>query len=187
MAKDMQNEKPSAPQKSAGRKAAGRKKKSVRMPINLFDVAVIVVLVVVAVIALGSTQLATLFGIGERAEPCTVEYMVMFADVDQDLALAVSDGSAVYGNSTGASMGEVITSPEVQAHRVVTYADGTSQMKDKPGSVDVIVTVRASAQYTEGVGYTVGDTVVRVGDNLSLRFPGYTGVGSCINISRTSD
>jgi hypothetical protein len=35
--------------------------------------------------------------------------------------------------------------------------------------------------------YRLGDTAVRVGDNLSLRFPNYTGVGSCINIERVSN
>ncbi len=184
MAKEVQRENTPAPQKSAvGRK----KKKALRLPVNFFDAAVIVLIVVAIVIALGSTQLGKLFGIGSSGESCTVEYMVMFADVDQDLALAVSRGNAVYGNETAALMGEVITDPEVQAYRLVTYANGETQMREKPGAVNVIVTVRAQAVYTEGVGYTVGDTVVRVGDTLALRFPGYTGVGSCINVSRTSD
>jgi hypothetical protein len=60
-------------------------------------------------------------------------------------------------------------------------------MKDKPGAVDIIVTIRAEAEYIKKQGYTIGDTAVRVGDNLSLRFPNYTGVGSCINIERVSN
>ena len=169
------------------KRTTGRKKKTGRLPVNLFDVAAILAVVAVIALAISGTQLSRVFGFGTAGEDCTVEYMIMFADVDQDLALSVSEGNTVHGGAGTAYMGEVITSPEVQPHRVVGYADGTAQMKEKPGAVNVIVTVRADAVYTEGEGYRVGDTTVRVGDTLSLRFPGYTGVGSCINISRTSD
>ncbi|MBQ8719235.1 MAG: DUF4330 family protein [Clostridia bacterium] len=183
MAKDMQNENQATFRKGT----VARKKKTVRLPINWFDAVIIVLIVVVAVLAISGTQLASLFGIGEDTESCTVEYMVMFSDVDQDLALAIGENAAVYGTSSAGTMGTVIADPEVKAHSVLVYADGMGQMKEKPGAVDIIVTVRAEAQYQKGQGYTVGDTVVRVGDNLSLRFPNYTGVGSCINIERVSN
>jgi hypothetical protein len=183
MAKEIQQEATPAVQK----RAAGRKKKPGHLPVNLFDVAAILVVVALIALAISGTQLSNVFGFDTVGEDCTVEYMIMFADVDQDLALSVSEGNTVYGGAGTAYMGEVITSPEVQPYRVVAYADGAAQMKEKPGAVNVIVTVRAEATYTEGEGYRVGETAVRVGDTLSLRFPGYTGVGSCINISRTSD
>jgi hypothetical protein len=184
MTKDVQNQNKPSPEKGVpGRK----KKKAIRLPINLFDIVVVSVIVLVAILAITGTQLKGLFGIGEKSQSCTVEYMVMFSDVDQELALAISEGAHVYRNETGAQMGLVISDPEVQAHRVVTYVDGSAQMKDKPGSVDITVTVRAEAQYVEGVGYTVGDVVLRMGDTVALRFPGYTGVGSCINISREAN
>lgn len=184
MAKEMQPEATAVSRKSG---VARKKKKAIRLPINWFDIVVILLIVAVAALVLGGTQLRDLFGIGAQEERCTVEYMVTFSDVDQDLALSVREGDAVYGSTASSFMGEVITDPEVQAHRVVSYTHGTAQMKEKPGAVDVTVTVRAEAIYQEGVGYTIGDTTVRVGDTLSLRFPGYVGVGSCINISRSSD
>ena len=183
MAKDIQNEKQPAFRKGT----VARKKKAVRLPINWFDAVIIVLILVVGALAISGTQLATLFGIGETTESCTVEYMVMFADVDQDLALAISEGAAVYGSSSAGSMGKVIADPEIKAHSVLVYADGEGQLKEKPGSVDIIVTIRAQAEYQKGQGYIVGDAVVRVGDNLSLRFPNYTGVGCCINIERVSN
>lgn len=157
------------------------------LPINLFDIVVVVLIVVVVVVAINGTQLARLFGLGEQVEDCTVEYMVRFSDVDQDLALAISEGAQVYGNGTGTVMGAVVSPPEVQPHRDLSYTGGVAQMKEKPGAVDIIVTVRASAEYTDGEGYVVGDSAVRVGQRLSLRFPGYTGVGDCINLERSSD
>jgi hypothetical protein len=184
MANDMQAQNKPQTSKSS---AALKKKKGVRLPINWFDVFVIAVVVLLVVLALGSTQLVSLLGLGNTAQSYTVEYMVMFSDVDEDLALSISNGAAVYHAASGTAMGQVIADPEVQSHRVLTYADGMAQMKDKPGAVDMIVTVRTVVEYTENEGYSIGGTAVRVGDNLSLRFPGYTGVGHCINISRGSD
>jgi hypothetical protein len=183
MAKDIQKEKQGALRGGP----IARKKKVAQLSVNWFDALVIVLILAVAALVVSGTQLASLFGIGDDAEKCTVEYMVMFADVDQDLALAIGDGASVYGTSGAGSMGKVIADPELKAHYVLVYADGTGSMKEKPGAVDIIVTIRAQAEYRAGHGYTVGDTAVRVGDNLSLRFPNYTGVGSCINIERVSN
>ena len=183
MAKDKQNQNSPRVRGTLSRK----KRAKVALPINLFDVVIVLLIVVAVVLAINGTQLAQLFGLGEQVQSCTVEYMIMFSDVDQDLALEISEGAAVYGNETGEIMGEVVATPEVQSHRDLSYADGVAQMKEKPGAVDIIVTVRASAEYTEGEGYTVGESKLRVGDRLSLRFPGYTGVGDCINLERASD
>ena len=183
MSKNMQTENKVVPPKSA----VVRKKRTSKLPINWFDMVMIVVIIVAAVLAFGNTQLASLLGFGQTTEVCTVEYMVLFSDVDQSLALAVSENVAVYSNATGAVMGIVTEDPEVSVHNILSYADGSAKMKEKPGSVDVIVTVRANAEYVAGEGYSVGDVFVRVGDNLSLRFPDYTGVGSCINIVKVSD
>jgi hypothetical protein len=79
-------------------------------------------------------------------------------------------------------MGTVSADPEVQTHNEVMYANGQAQMQSKPGSVDVIITIRTEAEYVEGEGYTVGASVIRVGNSISLRFPRYSGVGSCIHI-----
>lgn len=183
MAKDHQNQNTASVRGTLGAK----KRTGASLPINLFDIVVVIVVAVAIIIAINGTQLAQLLGIGAQTEHCTVEYMIMFSDVDQDLALAISEGAQVYGNDTSTGMGTVISAPEVQNHRDLSYVDGVAQMKEKPGSVDITVTVRASAEYIEGEGYTVGDSIIRVGGNLSLRFPGYTGVGSCINLERTSD
>ena len=155
--------------------------------INIFDIVVIVLLVAAIVIATSSTQLRELFRLAPESTECTVEYMIMFSDVDEDFAYAVANGNAVYHAQTKASMGMVTADPEVQAHRIPVYADGEAQMKDKPGAVDVIVTVRASAEYIEGVGYTVGTTTLRVGSSISLRFPGYSGVGQCIHVGEEAN
>ncbi len=183
MARDNQNQNASSVHGTLG----GKKRARVSLPVNLFDIVVVALIVVAIVVALNGTQLARLFGLGEQVHDCTVEYMIMFSDVDQELALAIGEGSQVYGNDTGAGMGTVISDPEIQPHRDLSYVDGVAQMKEKPGAVDIIVTVRASAEYTEGEGYVVGDSTVRVGQRLSLRFPGYTGVGDCINLDRSSD
>ena len=169
------------PRRSAARHAGER-----RM-INAFDLIVVVLLAAAIALLLSGTQLQTLFRTESGSTPCTVEYMVMFSDVDEDFAYAVANGNTAYHTSSKAAMGTVYAEPEVQAHRVVIYADGEAQMQDKPGSVDVIITIRAAAEYTEGVGYTVGTTTLRVGSSVSLRFPNYSGVGSCINISKLAD
>lgn len=154
-----------------------------RRAINAFDIVVVVLLVAVIAVVMSGTQLRTLFRLEPDSTPCTVEYMVMFSDVDEDFAYRVANGDGVYHTVSKSAMGTVCADPEVQAHRVVIYANGEAAMQDKPGSVDVVITVRASAEYIKGEGYVVGTTPLRVGSNLSLRFPGYSGVGSCINIS----
>ena len=108
------------------RRSAARHTGEHRM-INAFDLIVVVLLVAAIALLLSGTQLRTLFRTESGSTPCTVEYMVMFSDVDEDFAYAVANGNAVYHTSSKAAMGTVYAEPEVQAHRVVIYADGGSQ------------------------------------------------------------
>ena len=45
----------------------------------------------------------------------------------------------------------------------------------------LIVTVRTSAVYEAGVGYTTEDCRIAVGKEYALRFPSYTGEGVCVS------
>ena len=68
MAKDMQNEN----QVVRHKRTLARKKKPIRLPINWFDAVIIALILVIGALAISGTQLASLFGIGESSESCTI-------------------------------------------------------------------------------------------------------------------
>lgn len=158
-------------------------------PINAIDV--IVILLVLAVIAFFVVR--GVFGgslFKSKTETKTIEYTVVFRRVSEDFVTAVSSGNAVLNAKEKQSFGTVSADVESNPSTYVAYvpggeegAGGTATLLPYPGYVDLTVTIRVDAEYSEGTGYTVGGIRIAVGSEYSLMFPGFTGTGTCIALN----
>ena len=52
--------------------------------------------------------------------------------------------------------------------------------------INLLITVSATATYTEGKGYAVNERRIAVGEKLSVRFPDFAGEGYCVGFSSAS-
>ena len=169
--------------RAAVRRTVTRRKTN-RLRLNLFDFLIIfVILLVVALLAMG-ISLSDVLGVGEKGEPVKLSYALTLTGVEEQYAQSIKNGDALYDVATKAAIGTVSQAPTVTPHQeavLVTAADGTSSlvMKQTPGRVDVVLLVTAEALYTEGQGYTVSGTPIRVGSSYALRTVGYTAQAQC--------
>ena len=95
---------------------------------------------------------------------------------------------AVIDAATGREIGEI----QLKDKREYTYysdvavSNGDAYVVEKEHASDrytVTLTIRASAVYEEGVGYTVDHCRVAVGREYELHFPSYAGRGVCVTLT----
>lgn len=133
---------------------------------------------------------------GEGTEERAVVYTVEFAGVDSTLLGTLQVGDEVTDAETGSVIG-VVT--EISNRRYEVFTDIPSAEMDEalnsyvvtkntyPDSYTTLsVTIRATAEYTPGVGYVAEDCRIAVGRAYDLRFPAYTGEGVCVSFSAVS-
>lgn len=124
---------------------------------------------------------------GADVEQRDVLYTLELVGVDRVSLEALHVGDSVTDAQTGSVIGEITA---VDSRPYAFYTDvpneyGGKYVVNKETSADkytVTVTVRASADYEQGVGYTVEDCRIAVGRAYELHFPHYAGEGSCISL-----
>lgn len=118
-------------------------------------------------------------------------YTVELAGVEQATVEALQPGDTVIDKETGAVIGTIFA---IEPPRPYTaYTDQASATKDPvldkhtvvkvtyPDDLStVVLTVTVSAEYLQGVGYTVDGCRVAVGREYELCFPAYTCKGVCV-------
>ena len=123
-----------------------------------------------------------LFG-GDGTE-ITLEYTVRIENVEGAFADKIGMGDEVVDASVKTSLGYV-SSVENDVPHAEPYYNSDEDivvMKEYPDRYDLVVTVTATAVYTEGMGYTVNGRRVAVGSHFYLMFPDYLGEGNCISM-----
>ena len=60
-------------------------------------------------------------------------------------------------------------------------------MKEVPELKNLVVTVTATAIYTDGEGYSVGGERIAVGHKYNVSFPGFSGSAYCIELTTASN
>ena len=127
-----------------------------------------------------------------RAEQRDITFSVEFVNVQSDMVDTLHVGDVVTDAETGAVLGTV-TSVEIHPYEAfgeVAQYDETlgkyvvSRITYPETQKTVTVTLETTADYTEGIGYMAGDSRIAVGKTYTLRFPEYTGSGSCIAFSK---
>lgn len=159
---------------------------------GLFLIADVVLLAVIVAAIFFLVSLLTPFSLfdGTKDEVRTVSYTVEFKGVEKDAFASLRKGDTVVDKASGAVVG-VVT--DLEPRKYVVYTDVPTDEKDETLDSHVVtrteypeefttvsVTITVTADYAEGVGYTVDDCRIAVGREYELNFPGCAGKGVCV-------
>jgi hypothetical protein len=132
---------------------------------------------------------------GGDTESRQIVYTVEFYGVDKDLEYAFREGDTVADAQSGQTLG-VITQVSSRVYEAYTDipTDEISPEFDKYVVQKqyndewriVTVSILVTAEYQEGVGYTVHSNRIAVGREYQMRFPAYTDRGACIALVQAS-
>lgn len=160
----------------------------IRTPrINIIDIAVILVFVFLVLIAVEYFTSVSIFGKDEPEK--LIEYTLEFDGVNSALAQSIAVGDVARGNIGSNSFGNV-KSVEVQPQVKYIYDPETQGIVAKELPLDaygqrpmrLVITLQASAAYSEELGYTVNGTRISIGTPVNVSFDGFSGSGNCIAI-----
>jgi cytoskeletal protein RodZ len=171
------------------RRSMPKKERSRR---GLFLIADVVLLAVIVAAIFFMVSLLTPFSLfdNNKDEARTVTYTVEFKGVEKDAFASLRKGDTVVDKATGAVVG-VVT--DLEPRKYVVYTDVPTAEKDETLDSHVVtrteypeefttvsVTVTVTADYAEGVGYSVDGCRIAVGREYELNFPGCAGKGVCV-------
>ena len=164
------------------------KPKSIFRRINILDVFLVLVLVAVLLLLATFFLDISIFGIG--GEERDIAYTVELDGLTPEFMARVKKGDLVYdaaGKEVAGFVTDIKTADSLRyiyneesgvIEKVVLPADADGKI---PQTVQI--TVRASATYDEGAGYSVNGTRIVSGNNIELCFTGFTGVGKCVGVT----
>ena len=160
----------------------------------LVDLLLLIAMVgVIFLLVLAFTPLSLFGGDGETRQ---IVYTIELCGVDQDMEYAFREGDIVTDAQTGKELG-VIT--RVNSRVYEAYIDTPTEeispefdkyvvQKQRNEEWRVItVSIRATADYQPGVGYTVQSERIAVGRDYQLRFPTYTYSGACVSLAQATE
>ena len=163
-------------------KRASRLRRSTRRTINIVDILIIFVIVaLIGALIVGISLRNILFG-DKKDDTKMIEYVILFSGIDESLADTVRLGDEVYTDDGMTYLGQISAEVEVDTYSVVGYKDGTAQMMPYPDKVNLTVTIRVDASYSDDNGYSVDGNRIALGRNYKVRFPGLLAEGECISI-----
>ena len=162
-----------------------RKTKKGRFNVVDFFLLVIILAIVAAVVLYfipGAFKRLT------ATDETDITFTLEFKGVDEAFIANIKNGEAVYDSSKNYMLGSV-KSVENYAYTTLVYNEltGTAEMKEVPGLINIIVTVKAKAIYTDGEGYSVNGERIAVGCAYNISFPNFNGSAYCIELSGSSN
>ena len=130
----------------------------------------------------------------EAGEKIRISYTVVFYNVDEAVFDKISSGQNVTEAEDGISLGYVFGVPSSEPSYSYVLPEGVDaenavveKSEDALGRKNITVTVEAEAVYSEGSGYTVDGYRIAVGKEMNLRFPNYTAIGYCTDLTVFKD
>jgi len=167
------------------KKAKSEKKRSFNVVDVILSLMILTFLSVVVFLFASNTD----FNWGMEQE-VKLEYTVEIPGISHEMAAKISVGDQVLDSENNYVIGTV-TNTEVDDCVEYVYNEESGRIEavaytDEGSSSSVrknlLVTITANAQYTEGKGYTVNGYRMAVNQDMHLSFPGYTGEGQCISL-----
>lgn len=143
----------------------------------------LIVIVVIAAVAV----LALMFGpkVGESTEKSKVEFTVMLASKEPELADAITEGAKATISLTEKDGGVVKAVRSEKAEQMTFNSiDGTYSHTEAEGKVDIYVTIEANCDINEKYIKT-GDTAIKVGAEIPVRGKGFAAMGFVVGINDT--
>lgn len=114
-----------------------------------------------------------------------IQYTIEFVAVDEEFLNNVQIDNAVYDSVSKSEIGKVFSVDYRNPYEELVYDEsnnGVGVLTPVEGKYNVQVTVTATAQYTEGEGYSVSGTRIAIGEKIFARFPNFVGEGYCIGL-----
>ena len=158
-----------------------------RLRFNLVDA---LILLLVAAVGFAAVYLFVLKdrGNGPTDETTTIEYVMEFQNLDDMYAnsVPISADDTVLDAVSQVVVGKVKEDAVPVPYEKIGF--DKEKMKDfaytVEGRTNLHVTVTATAKVTDSA-FTVGGITIRVGEQYSLVFPDFYGVGYCISLTDT--
>ena len=118
-----------------------------------------------------------------KSDNITIKYTVKLEKIRDDIAHHIKKGDNVIEAVSKKSLGYVDDLrfencfAEIFSHTEKKYV-----LSEYEGYSNILVTLCADA-YTDGSSFSVNGYVLKIGREISLRFPDFYGVGKCISVS----
>ncbi len=162
--------------------AASKKTKKRNGRFNFIDFLLIVI--ILAVIAVALIYLVP--GLTERmvsSGETEITYVLEFRGVDADFIANIQNGDGVYSASKNFKIGTV-KSVATDSYTSLVYDPATNSgvLTEHPTLKTLIVTVKATAVYDIGEGYSVNGERIAVGREYYVRTPNFTGTAYCVEV-----
>ena len=113
-----------------------------------------------------------------------IDYAIEIIGVDEEFIDNIKQDDVVLDSISKNQLGTVTAVDYSIQYTELKYSEEEEVGVLSPvlGKYNVIVTVSATAEYEEGIGYSVNGTRIAVGEKISARFPDYVCEGYCISI-----
>jgi hypothetical protein len=161
------------------------KKKGIRSIFNLFDIVVIVLAIVLALVLYVSKSGGTEQVV---ADVQTIRYTIELTGMVNDSADLISAGDELVDKVKKYNIGTVesveVSTTVVQANNMI---DGTVITSEVPSQETARIVLTAEATSTDTQITVDGGYVIRVGLPVNVKGPGYWGTGYILSIDRSAE
>ena len=155
--------------------------KKLRRSFNFVDVLLILFVIAIVFVAVNIVSPRSLISNLRGDNMRAIEYTVELVGVDSDFVEKIKENDTVIDAVSKNNIGSV---KSVEDNVYFELEDGVIVEYDD--KVNLLITVSATATYTETKGYAVNERRIAVGEKLSLRFPDFVGEGYCVGFSAAS-
>lgn len=176
------NKNENLPKTITNNEPAAKETKKSKFRFNIVDF-ILILFVLSAVVALILYFLPGVTSRLSHSGEVEITYVLEFRGVDDAFISNIQNGDKAYSAEQNFAMGNV-KSVATGPYSTLEYdsASGGAIMKDHPKLKTLIVTITASALYTDGEGYSINGERIAVGEKYNVRFPNFVGSAYCTQL-----
>ncbi len=151
---------------------------------NLIDLLLIIIAVLVIAVIVYVFFPNSWLGNITADDTVEIQYSLEIQGVDEAFLEKINENDNVLNSVTKSNIGTVTAVDYSTQYTELKYNEqlGEGVLSVVPDKRNVIVTISAAANFTEGKGYTVNGTRIAVGEKIYVRFPDYVCEGHCISV-----
>ena len=152
---------------------------------NIIDIIIILIILAAAVV-LVNVFVGNDKDIAAENSYKKIQYVIEIQDVEERFDNAISKGDPVQDAIERKNIGTVI-GVQSSPYEIITfdYNEGVETVTTVEGRVVLNVTIEATAIATDKA-FTVDGCEIRVGQQYSVMFPDFYGIGYCIKLTETN-
>lgn len=152
------------------------KQKKIKRKFNVVDFLVLVLIVAIIGVAIYAVVYWANIKSLWATSTTDLQYAVELRGVDQKFVDKIKNGDAVTDAVSKNQLGIVDRVDKIEKY--TTFSEGT--LVEHPDKFNITVYISATAEYEQGVGYTVNGRRIAVGEIIEMRFPNFSSVSYCV-------